>query len=126
MAALADLAQHLEDEGVGTIGSTILVDMMPRNVTEGVVLRQTGGPIDPYLLTMRRTTFQAVIRAASYPSAETKAETVKTTLEGVRQSELGSTFFYGVYPTSEPIPFGREQAGVETFVVNFEAVWRTI
>jgi hypothetical protein len=121
--SLVDLAMHLENEGVGVQGSTIFVDVLPPEVKTGVMLRQYGGIADPDLQELYRTDVQVVARASEYEEARALAMSVRTKLV-IRQKQIGTTWFYQVLATSEPASMGRDNSGLHTFVINFEATWR--
>lgn len=124
MSALDDLLSELQTNGLGTVGTDLFINVEPSNVAQGIMLRQTGGMYDPYLgCNARGLEFQAVIRDPEYPDGLSKAETVMETLN-LDQVTIGGSFFFWVRPMHEPIPFGREASGTETFVLNFEARWR--
>lgn len=125
MSALDQLALYLAAEGLGTAGRDILVNVEPADVEKGILLRQFGGGriADYHGGGPRRLEFQGVFRASVYSEALRLAEQVIDALT-LRQRQLGDTWFFGVDPMHEPIPFGREASGTYTFVVNFAANWR--
>ena len=123
---LANIALHLEQQSLGTRGTDIFIDMMGAELSTGITLRQWGGNWDEnYNGLIREAVFQAVIRGAHYAAAQEKMEAVLPALT-IRQRTIGTAYYYFVHPMQDPIPFGREAAGVTTFVVNCITKYRLI
>ncbi len=125
MSALDEIALHLDSLGLGKAGRTLFVNVEPADVERGILLRQFGGRRNPdyHGKGPRHLKFQGVFRSNTYADTLRLAEQVSTALT-LRQRQLGGTWFYGIDPLEEPIPFGREASGTYTFVVNFAADWR--
>lgn len=121
--SLANVAIAIENAGLGTRGTDLFVAF--EATAAGITLRQSGGLTDPDIPGIRRHTFQAVVRGTSYPDTLDLAERVSAALT-IRQQAVGTALFYEVNPRHEPIPFGRDEGGVHTFITNFDAVWRSI
>ena len=122
--SLINLLNKLQSDGYGTIGVDLFIDTSPSKNAECVLLRKVGGSRDPDIGdNMRSLDFQAIVQKERYADSEALAESVSEALT-IQQQTLGDSFYYVVFPTVEPIPFGREVAGIETFVVNFTAKWR--
>lgn len=124
--SLKNLLDDLDTNNHGTTGVDLFIDTKPESVGNAVLLRQTGGYRDPYFQgCLRELTFQVVVQNEDYATGLAKAEAISEALT-IRQETIGNAYFYRVDPLHEPMPFGRESSGVETFVVNCEANWREV
>jgi hypothetical protein len=127
MNILDDIAQELEIAGIGTRGTTIFIDTMPAETTTGVLIRV----VDPGEWDMdfdgklRELNFQVIVRAATHQLGHSQAILVNEALT-MRQKTTTNAYVYGLFPRHEPLPFGREAAGLETFVTNFEGKYRML
>ena len=122
---LDNVAQFLENSRLGLRGKVIFTGSLPIDATTGILLRQYGGPVDPYLPGIIRIKFQAVIRAAKYAASKALADQLVALFPAVHQV-VGSAYFYEICAEGQPMQFGKEIAVFETFVVNLSATWRSI
>lgn len=84
MASLVEeVADYLEDESIGTVGTDIFVCTLPDeqdSENDIVALYDTGG-IAPYdHMPLKRRTIQIIVRDTDYPSAEAKARNIRDLL----------------------------------------------
>lgn len=120
---LDDIADYLEDEGLGTVGTTIFKSHLPDldNDTSVIGVFDTGGVTpDPYLPT-KYPTFQVFIRASSYAAGRTLLDNVRSSLHQQQNVELitGNTYFYYILAQSEGGHLGRNERGQDEFSMNF-------
>jgi hypothetical protein len=123
--SLDNVAQLLEDSGLGLQGKQIFTGSLPVDVKTGILLRQFGGPVDPYLPGIIAIRFQAVIRAAKYAASKALADRL-VGLFPVVHKVVGDAYFYEICAEGQPMQFGKEISQFETFVVNLSAKWRSI
>lgn len=131
MSWITDIADYLEDSGVGTVTQNIFVgrkvDSDLGELDNIVVLYETGGvPQDMYLPT-KEVTFQVYVRNSSYAAGRAKIEAVRSALHQVIGDTLGSTYFYNIFAQSAPGHIGRDEpetGGREEFSINFIAKYR--
>lgn len=126
--SLSNLVTHLAGAGLGLVEGTNLFEGMasPPELGASVTLRQSGGEFSWETQgQLKRLSFQMVVQDHAYGSALDLANASLAALT-IRQSTVGTAFFYEVRPREEPVHLsgGREESGVHTFVVNFDAVWR--
>lgn len=127
MNILDDIAQELEIAGLGTRGISIFIDTMPTETTAGLLIRV----VDPgewdmnFEGKLRELNFQVIVRAATHQAGHSQAILVNEALI-MRQKITTNALIYELFPRHEPLPFGREAAGIETFVTNFEGKYHML
>ena len=119
-----DIAQYLEDEGVGTLGTNIFKSYLPDSVDTALVVLDTGGTMPDPDTPTKSPTFQVFIRAATYTAGKTKLEAVRTALHRLANETVGSTYFYYILAQSEGGHLGRNERGLDEFSVNFGCLTR--
>lgn len=116
---ISDIAAYLETNSVGTQGTDLFLGYLPADLAAGVVVLDTGGmQPEPYLPT-KEPTFQVFVRAATYAAGKSKLDTVRGLLHQLKNTTLGSTYFYFILALSEGGHLGRDEAGRDTFSMNF-------
>ena len=118
------LVNLLEATGAGQKGSTLFADVMPPEVTQGILVRGPllGTPIDYELPGYYKTKFTAIVRA---PVADQDAATalmgkVTDTLTIVG-TQVESQFFNFCRPRTQPVTFGLAGGGLLEISVEFSA-----
>ena len=119
--SLENLAQYLQDKGLGTVGTDIFIGVNPGG--NGILFRDTGAPVKEYAPSLHNLAFQMIVTSNSYPDGKAKADAVSAALT-IKQATIGSAYFYRVAPSHEPLPFGHDTSTAVLFVVNFEGNWR--
>lgn len=125
MSMISEIAEYLEDQGVGVQGTTLFYGYMPDNTTlPAVMVRDTGGTQpDPYITGIKSPTFQVFIRSADYATGKALLGSVRDLLHRVLKTQLvadGITF-RKILAISEGGHIGRNEAGQEEFSINFMA-----
>lgn len=119
---ISDLAQYLEDQGVGTQGTDIFVGYLPDEVNTGLCVIDTGGtPQDPDL-PHRTKTFQVFIRGANYTDGQALVDSVRDTLHQLTNTTIGSFYFYYILALSDGGHIGQNDRGLDEFSINFSAL----
>lgn len=124
MSLIADIADFLEDAGVGTLSTDLFYSYMPADLNAGVCVIDTGGPQPNPDVPLKNPTFQIFVRAADYDTGKTKLEAVRTALHRVQNQTIGSYYFYYILASSEGGHIGRNEAGKDEFSINFETLTR--
>lgn len=90
---LTDLAEHLEDRAVGTVGTSIFIGFMPPTPTACVVVYDAGGTSLPHGIDVPWSEYRAEIRvrAASHSAATTLANKVITEIDHKAQVTWNSS-----------------------------------
>lgn len=123
MALIDDVATFLQAAGVGTVGTDIFKGYQPETPDACVTLYATGGyPLSEYL-PVETPTLQALIRAANYAAAQTKAFAVVDALHPKQDSPPLLALVSGkvrVRAMQPPASIGKDEQGRHEFSVNFE------
>jgi hypothetical protein len=121
---LAGIAAVLQGAGLGTPGQSLFVGAMPLHAAPAVQLVMIlAGASEYELAEVRRSDFQAVCRAADYPSAVNLAESVRRALT-LDRKDLASIAIFACRPFTDPFPIGREEGSYVHMGVNFTTTWR--
>lgn len=125
MSMISEIAEYLEDQGVGVQGTSLFHGYLPDNAElPAVMVRDTGGTQpDPYLTGIESPTFQIFIRSADYATGKAKLATIRSLLHRVLKTYLVSDgiLFRKILAISEGGHIGRNEAGQEEFSMNFLA-----
>lgn len=118
------IAQYLQDQGWGTIGSSVFVYNMPESVREGILVLgpESGTRIDHYLPDFRKTSFQLIFRASDHGSGEEFAHRVSKSLTG-DEIQMQGMYVKRIHPRHEPIVFPSSKGDLLEFSVNFDIVY---
>lgn len=125
------IAQYLQDKGVGTIGVDIFVHTMPAEAKNGLLIisTQNGINIDQEMPKWRRGKFQLIARDSRYNVAVKKANQALEHLafEGWRTfpefADMPATDIYRIWPSTEPIVYPRSDMDVMEASVNYEIIY---
>lgn len=122
-----DIAQHLHNQGVGSLGSTLFYSFIP-DIDTGdfsLTVLDTGGITpDPYLPT-DRPTFQVFVRSKDYATGRAKVDAVYAALHKKRgQLVTGGTYFYNILANSRGGHLGRNDNDRDEFSINFSCFER--
>jgi len=124
MSILSDIADHLENSGLGTVGTDIFYSYAPGDINTGIFVLDTGGPKPDEDIPTKHPTFQCFIRAADYDTGKTKLEAVRDLLHRVQNTTIGNSFFYHILAMSEGGHIGRSENGHDEFSINFQVLTR--
>lgn len=118
---LDDIAEYLEDEGVGTVGTNIFKSYLPDSVDTGFAILDTGGLMPDPDVPTKEPTFQIFLRAADYATGRAKLDAIRTALHRIANQTLitGGTYFYFILAQSEGGHIGRNDRGLDEFSMNF-------
>lgn len=116
-----DVADYLEDQAVGTVGTNIFVGYTPESPDACVVVLDTGGTEPDKYIPTHEPTFQVFIRATDYSTGKAKLEAVRTALHQKANLNLvaGGNYFYFILAISEGGHLGRDENGRDLFSMNF-------
>ena len=121
MAVIDDIAEQLEDAGVGTVGTDIFISYLPDKVANGIGVFDTGGRQPDGYIPTKEPTFQIFIRAVTYSAGKTLLDSVRAALHQKANVTYGSTYFYFILAVAEGGHIGRNEAGFDEFSINFKA-----
>jgi Bacteriophage minor capsid protein len=78
-------ANHLQSEGLGTLGTNLFVHRMPAEIKQGLLLINNAGGamVDPYIPRYRRCRFRLIARGTSPSNAIGQINAVLPTLDAI-------------------------------------------
>lgn len=120
---IEDIANYLQTQGRGTVGTNIFISYMPPDV-DGMAVIDTGGMQPDKYIPTKDPTFQIFIRKSSYDEGKALLEAVRGDLHRKANITLGDTYFYFILALSEGgylgmEEMGRDQNGKDIFSINF-------
>ena len=127
MAIYSDnVADYLEAQGVGTVGTDIFVGYLPDTPDSCIAVLETGGTEPDAYLPFREPTFQVLIRNTTFEEGQTKLASVRSTLHQLNNITLvtGGFYFYYILAIAEGGHIGRDDVGRDMFSINFKAKLR--
>lgn len=127
MSLISEVAQYLEDNSVGTVGTDIFYSYLPDNDLDVIiaVLENTEQPPEKEIPT-NRPEFQIFIRAKDYATGRAKYDAIRALLHKNHYAALvvGGTYLYYSHLRSGG-HIGRNGAdGEDEFSMNFETYTR--
>lgn len=117
---IADIAQHLQTNGLGTVGTDIFISYLPDTEDEAIAVLDTGG-VEPDidLTQLKSPTMQIMIRSNTYTAGKSKLDSIRSILHGVIETQVGNTYILYLHALSEGGHIGRNEAGQDEFSINF-------
>lgn len=121
---LMPLAQKLEDDGLGLMGTSIFINMIPAECPQGILLRNRlqGTPINYELPGYYKTKFQLIVRAQSYDAGETLIAEAFASLT-MSERALGDVTVRFMRPSTLPVVFPLSKGNLLEFAADFEVVY---
>lgn len=121
MSFIDSLAQYLQDQGFGTVGTTIFKYRMPPSPDNCTAVYPTGGPEGLRYIPLNYPTVQVRVRNANPASGYTILQNIHNTLHGLHTTLSGGvivTDCFGVQ--SQPILIELDDKQRIHHVINFE------
>ena len=119
MSLIADIAQYLDDQEVGTLGTDLFISNVPDAADTVISVLDTGGMKPDNYLPTKDPTFQVFIRAATYEAGKTLLDSIRALLHRKFNETVGSTYIYYCEALSEGGNIGRNARGLDEFSINF-------
>lgn len=122
------IAQILEDDGVGVFASTLFVSKEPDSPDNVVTVYGSGGIPDDCLDLNQRDSeihnFQVRVRDNSYPSMQSKMEEVRDSIEKALKTlaDSGGTNHFRIWMTSLPTDLPRDSHNRSILTANFSCM----
>lgn len=116
-----DIADYLEDEGLGTVGTDIFVGMQPNTPVDCITVFDTGGAKPPIDIPTKRPTFEVLVRASVFATGKNTLDTIRGLLHNKYNATLvtGGNYFYSINALTEGGHLGLDEAGNDEFSINF-------
>lgn len=128
MATLDEIGTYLQTSGIGTLGSSLFIGMLPQTPDTCVAIYEYGGSVGTYTMgstvsaRLEYPRIQAIARAASYSTARAKIQSVYTTLDAVAETDLSSKRYHRIRAATPPIYIGKDESNRPMFSCNFETM----
>ena len=123
---LDDLGDYLTSGGVGTVGTDIFLNGLPDTPDACVGILETGGlgpthtmSTGPGNAVLDSVTVQIMSRAASYPTARTKAQEVHILMDGFAARSINGTEYYWMEARQPPFSLDLDANNRKTVVCNY-------
>lgn len=118
-----DIADFLEDNSIGTVGTDIFVGQQPDSPANCVTILDTGGLRPDIDLPTKKPTFQVLVRNSNYANGAAKLSAIRDILHRKYNATLvgGGNYFYSINAISEGGHIGQDDIGNDEFSMNFEA-----
>lgn len=126
MAVIDDIAQHLHNQGIASLGTSLFKSYSPESPDNIVAVLDTGGTTPDPELPTKSPTFQVFIRNKSYVQGRSKLDSVRAALHQRQEQTLinGGTYFIYIFAIAEGGHLGRDENGRDLFSINFRAKTR--
>lgn len=119
---LNDMAQILQNNGLGVVSSDLFYARMPDQPDDAVCLYEYAGRAPTYVhsgLSYTSPGLQVVVRSKSYATAKAKIENIFTVLQGLTNITVGDKTYLRVDPQQSPFPMGPDENERHRLAVNF-------
>ena len=114
-----EIAEYLEDNSIGNIGTDIFCGYLP-SITDGVLVKDTGGIAPENWGEIRNPTFQVFIKSDDLVSGNAKFEEIRSLLSNIRNTYLVvNSFHYFFINELSNGYLGVDENGVNLFSINF-------
>lgn len=121
MTTAMDIAQHLADNGFGSITApspTIFTGFLPDTPDACIVVYDTAGRASE-LHGLDRPNFQIVVRDPSYSSAATTIQNIQTLLQFTTNETINGTFYLNIFNLQSPFSEGKDDKGNSKLIQNY-------
>ncbi len=116
-----DIAEYLEDQTIGTVGTDIFAGFMPDDPDNCIAIYQYAGNKPDLGQDLDTPGVQIVIRNSVLATALTKAKTVFDTLHEatwITSMESGKSYYY-IEATGMPMQTASDKKGLHHIIINF-------
>lgn len=124
MSVQADITSRLEAQSVGTFGTDLFWGVMPEDPIELVTVYETAGPQGEYTKSGSANSegrLQVLTRSEDYATAMSRAMSVYTALDNMRQTINGTR--YSARALQRPFDVGAQDIAGHTIIsCNYELV----
>lgn len=119
---LVNIADKLEGLGLGVQGVSVFINHFPAQATPGILLRErlVGAQINHDLPGYIKFSFQAIVRASNYSTAELLANQVALGLK-IQNQTMGTWKVNYIRPQSIPVPFRLSIGEIIEYNIDFDA-----
>ena len=128
MTIVEQVAQYLDDQAIGIIGSSLFFSYLPETDSGDftIAVIDTGGFKPSIYIPTKSPNFQVFIRAKDFDTGKAKLDAIRLALHQKMNSQLvtGQTYFYYIFAQAEGGHLGKNESGKDEFSINFYAKTR--
>lgn len=116
-----EVAEYLEDQSIGTVGTDIFISRQSDTPDNQIVIYLSGGLEPDRYLPTADPTFEIVVRNKTYQTGQSKVDSIVTALHQYVNGALqtSGTYFYYIELLTEPNHIGRDEKGRHEWSINF-------
>jgi len=116
-----EVAEYLEDNSIGTVGTNIFVDSLPEEDGTIVAVYNTGGSSPDIDLPIPAPSFQVLVRDEEASVAYAKIKSVMDLLVNQYNVTLvsGGNYYYSIHARGEIQNLGQDTRNRKEYTVNF-------
>lgn len=112
---------YLASQGICTTGTNGFVGTPPPSPTNLVCLTAYGGYPQDIASDIELPNVQAYVRNTSYNTGQTKAYSIKSTLQNLAEQTINGKKYLAVFSKqSAPNYLGKDEGGNHIFTINFD------
>lgn len=119
---LLNVAQRLEDAGVGIKGKSVFINMIPAESARGVLLRNDlrGTLVDYELPGYYKGSFRLIVRTDAYDDGNDLIAQAISAITIKQETQLGSQRFLYIRPRTLPVVFPLSKGSLLEFAVDMD------
>lgn len=121
MAVAKEIAEYLEDQSIGTVGTDIFVGRFYEATDDQVKVVDTAGLSPEPVVEYHYPGFQIEVRNLVYATGETKANAIFDLLHQLFHTTIESQVYERIDATASPTYIGMDEGERHHFVINFVA-----
>lgn len=114
-----DIAEYLEDQSIGVVGTDIFVGFQP-DISDNIITIYVSGGSSPSIpIDLEYPSIQVVVRNTSYATCESKAYSIFNALHTTGNTSIEGSTYQGIYANQQPFSLGKDDQNRSEFVINF-------
>jgi hypothetical protein len=121
MSLVSEIAQHIHNQGLGTLSTDLFYGYVPAEPDACIAVLDTGGMEPDTELPISNPTFQVLVRSTSYSLGRSKLDQIRDVLHKVQNEQLvgDGEYYYFIFALSEGGHIGRDENARDMFSINF-------
>ena len=120
MPTASDIAEYLEDQSQGTVGTDIFVNYTPPSVGNVITVTETPGQPPELAIDMDHPGLQIMVRNAAQATAKTKIETIFGLLHLLTNTVIEGNLYYFIEATGSVMPLGQDDKRRFIYAQNYQ------
>ena len=121
MAVDHDIAEYLEDQGIGTVGTDIFRGGNPPKVVNVTILTAYAGRPQDKSCAVEYPHLQVMVRNSVYSTGYDLSMTIKDELQRLGETTIEVVRYLAIYSLqSAPSYLGKDEGGNHIFTINYE------